>query len=249
MTQYTPSPCRIRFRASSDSTCIPTRGVGVGFEARWGAEKRSATPFAKATETKDQKAEREIQHGENWGHFLSYYVNDTDPGTNKTSLAREEINPNRYRISLQDRTFLDEDLYSTINITKLSDARFLQDFEPGEFRENPNPDSMIAVTKWSENYSAIVMARKQINKDFDGTEKLPEGALDIKRQPLWDSPVFYDSETSAGMYQRNFANGSLFSRLQVVPRGYLPSTQPPGHLLRLAFAEPARGRARHVLRE
>lgn len=186
------------------------RGFGIGFEARWGAEKRSATPFAKATETREEKQARAIQHGENWGHFLSYYVSDSNPGENQTALFREPINPNRYRVSLQDRTFLDPDLYSTINITKLSDARFLQDFEPAEFRDNPNPDNMIAVTKWSENYSAILMARKQINKDFDGTEKLPEFALDIKRQPMWDSPFFYDSETSAGMYQRNFANGSLF---------------------------------------
>jgi lipopolysaccharide assembly outer membrane protein LptD (OstA) len=186
------------------------RGVGVGFEARWGAEKRSATPLAKATETKDQREAREIHHGESWGHFLSYYVSDSNPGTNKTSLAREPINPNRYRVSLQDRTFLDPDLYSTINITKLSDTRFLQDFEPAEFRENPNPDSMVALTKWSENYSAILIARKQINKDFDGTEKLPEFALDVKRQPIFDSAINYDSETSAGMYQRNFANGSLF---------------------------------------
>jgi len=43
------------------------RGIGVGFEARWGAEKRSATPFAKATETKEQKQARDVQHGENWG--------------------------------------------------------------------------------------------------------------------------------------------------------------------------------------
>ncbi|HSI12274.1 MAG TPA: LPS assembly protein LptD [Chthoniobacter sp.] len=209
MTQYT-FPLSDTISGKFRLDLYSERGVGIGFEARWGAEKRSATPFAKATETRDEKQARAVQHGENWGHFLSYYVSDTDPGENKTALAREPINPNRYRVSLQDRTFLDPDLYSTINITKLSDARFLQDFEPGEFRENPNPDSMVAVTKWSENYSAILMARKQINKDFDGTEKLPEFALDVKRQPIFDGPIFYDSETSAGMYKRAFADGSLF---------------------------------------
>ena len=99
-----------------------------------------------------------MQHGENWGHFLSYYIDDSKPETNPTSLVREPINPNRYRISLQDRTFIDEDLYSTVNITKLSDARFLQDFEPGEFRDNPNPDSMVALTKWNENYAAVPLS-------------------------------------------------------------------------------------------
>jgi LPS-assembly protein len=187
-----------------------SRGIGVGFEARWGAEKKSATPFIKATETKDQKEARDIQHGENWGRFLSYYINDEKPQSNPTSLVREDINPNRYRVALQDRTFLDEDLYSTVNINKLSDARFLQDFQPGDFRDDPNPDNMIAVTKWNENYSGILIARKQINNAFDGTDKLPEFAFDVKRQPIGDLPVFYDSQTSAGMYQRQFANGNLF---------------------------------------
>ena len=74
------------------------RGVGVGFEAHWGAHKRSASPFAKATETKTQSRDREIKTGENWGRFISYYINDSDPGTNKTSLGREPIDPERYRV-------------------------------------------------------------------------------------------------------------------------------------------------------
>ncbi len=187
-----------------------TRGVGVGFEARWGAEKRVASHFAQATETKDQAKERDVKHGENWGRFLSYYIDDSTPGTNKTALRREPIDPSRYRVTLQDRTYLTEDIYTTININKLSDKRFLQDFEQATFRENPNPDNLIAVTKWNENYSAILMARKQINDQFDGSEKLPELALDIKRQPIFNLPLFYDSDSSIGEYKRVFAKDSLF---------------------------------------
>jgi len=186
------------------------RGVGIGFEARWGAEKRSASPFAKATETRSDLKARELKTGENWGRFISYYIDDANPGTNKTSLGREPIESERYRVSLQDRTYFTEDIYSTININKLSDKRFLQDFEENEFRQNPNPDNIVALTKWDENYSAILMARKQINDDFDGTEKLPELALDIKRQPLFLTALFYDSENSVGSYKRNFAKDSLF---------------------------------------
>jgi hypothetical protein len=187
------------------------RGVGVGFEARWGAEKRAASPFSKtATETKTERKTREVKSGENWGRFLSYYIDDSNPGTNKTSLTREPIDPSRYRVTLQDRTYWTEDIYSTINITKLSDRRFLQDFEENEFRQNPNPDNLVALTKWDENYSAILMARKQLNQDLDGTEKLPEFALDVKRQPIFDLPLFYDGETSIGEYKRNFEKDSLF---------------------------------------
>jgi hypothetical protein len=200
-----------------------TRGIGVGFEGRWGSEKHSASPFATKNKTKPDRTEKtpgeenadgtkpaEAKTGENWGHFLSYYIHDASPGTNKTALVREPINPDRYRVSLQDRTYLTEDIYTTVNINKLSDARYLQDFEPSEFRLNPNPDNLVAITKWDENYSAILMARKQINSQFDGTEKLPEFAFDVKRQPISDWPLFYDSETSAGEYRRAFAKDSPF---------------------------------------
>lgn len=186
------------------------RGLGAGFEARWGASMRTGSRFTRATDTKSQSKEREIKHGENWGRFISYIIEDSNPGTNETSLQREPIDATRYRVSLNDRTYVTEDIYTTVNINKLSDKRFLQDFEQGVFRENPNPDNLLAITKWDEDYSAILMMRKQINEDFDGTDKIPEFALDIKRQPLFGWAVFYDSDTTVGDYNRVFEENSLF---------------------------------------
>src|SRR4029450_13892401 len=104
------------------------------------------------------------------------------------------------------RNYLTDDIYATIDINKLSDARFLQDFDEGEFRRNPNPDNAIALTKWNEDYAFTFIARKNLNEaNFDATERLPEGVLDIKRQPFFRTPLFYESETSAGFYRRNFA--------------------------------------------
>ena len=160
------------------------RGAGVGFEANWGSQKGD----------------------KNWGRFRSYFIEDQNPGVNKTSLAREPIDPSRYRLSFQNRTYLTEDIYASIDINKLSDARFLQDFNESEFRRNPNPDNIIALTKWDEDYTGTLLARKNLNEEnFDMTERLPEGALDLKRQPFFKTPLFYESETSAGFYRRNFA--------------------------------------------
>ncbi len=167
---------------------LADRGVGIGLESLWGGHEKKR----------------------GWGRFRSYYINDSSPGTNKTSLTREPIDPSRYRVSFQDRTYLTEDIYASIDINKLSDARVLQDFAPHEFHTNPNPDNVFALTKWDEDYSLNFIARKNLNEDyFDLTERLPEGALDIKRQPLFGSRVFYDGETSAGYYRRNFAASSL----------------------------------------
>jgi lipopolysaccharide assembly outer membrane protein LptD (OstA) len=187
------------------------RGIGTGFEARWGAEKRSASPFlSKVTETKAEKEAREERHGQNWGRLLTYYIHDSKPGTNKTSLAREPIDPNRYRVTLQDRTYWTDDIYTTVNINKLSDKRFLQDFDESAFREDANPDNLLGLTRWDEDSAMSLVVREQVNEDFDRTERLPEFSLEMKRQPLFKTPLFYDSDSSFGFLRRNFAKDSLF---------------------------------------
>ncbi len=189
---------------------LSDRGVGVGLEGRWGTAKRQGSFLHSAGETKEQRKDREVKGGENWGRFLTYYIQDSNPGTNKTGLNRERIDSSRYRVTLQDRTYWTEDIFTTVNINKLSDKRYLQDFDEGEFRLDPNPDSLLAITKWDEDYTLTLMGREQINDEFDGTERLPELAFDMKRQPVFKSPLFYDGETSAGFLRRNFAKGSAF---------------------------------------
>jgi len=56
------------------------RGLGVGFEMDWGESRHSASPFAKATETKTEAKAREVKTGDNWGRFISYYIDDSTPG-------------------------------------------------------------------------------------------------------------------------------------------------------------------------
>jgi LPS-assembly protein len=164
------------------------RGFALGFDTEW----ESGT------------------HKQNWGRFQSYVLDDLDPGLNRTSLIREPIDSGRYRVSFQAKQYLTDDIYATVDVNLLSDERMLQDFYEGDFRENPQPDNMVALTKLGEDYAVTLMARKQLNEFFDGTERVPEIALDITRQPLFGSGIFYEGETSAGRYNRNFGEGSPF---------------------------------------
>jgi len=171
------------------------RGVGLGLKSIWGGG-----------DTKDTTE---------WGRFRAYFVHDSDSSLNTTSLARETVPSQRYRISLQDRTYLSEDIYSSININKLSDARFLQDFVPGEFRTDPNPDNMVSLTKWNEDYAITLTGRKGLNNFFDSTDRLPELAFDGKIRPLFgDSGLNYVADASVGEYRRSFAKDSLFPSYQ-----------------------------------
>ena len=168
------------------------RGVAVGFEtkSRFGPEDKS------------------------WAHFQSYYASDANSNINNTAEVIAPVTSSRYRLSLQSRTYLSEDIYANADLNKLSDYRFLRDFYPSEYRTNPQPDNMISLTKWDERYTLTGITRVQVNNFFDTTERLPELAFDVTRQPIFnaplcDFPVFYEGETSAGRLARDF--GSLSS--------------------------------------
>ena len=154
--------------------------------------------------------------------IISYYLQDQNPNLNRTSLPRLGTPTSRYRFSLQDRTHLTDDIEATVDITKMSDAFLLQDFFPAEFRINPQPDNVVAVTKTSPWYTLTVDSRFQLNTFFDTTERLPEIALDITRHPLFNGPIFYEGETSVGELGRNFAAGSIFQDYSA--SGSIPST-------------------------
>ncbi len=158
--------------------------------------------------------ETEIKHGTNKDNLASlrtYYLQDQNPLLNRTNLPRGTIGTARYRLTLQDRTYFTDDLYATVNITKLSDAFLLQDFYQNEFRYDPKPDNIIALTKSNPFYTITALGRFQANAFFDTTERFPEVALDIKRHALFGSPIFYEGETSIGDLYRNFASASPYT--------------------------------------
>jgi lipopolysaccharide assembly outer membrane protein LptD (OstA) len=142
--------------------------------------------------------------------LTTYYLQDQNPDLNRTSLPRNGTPTSRYRFSLQNRTQITQSLDLTTDITKLSDQFLLQDFFPGEFRINPRPDSVVALTKTNPFYTLTAYTRWQFNSFFETTERLPEVALDIKRHGLFGGPIFYEGETSVGELRRNFPANSVF---------------------------------------
>ena len=145
----------------------------------------------------------------------SYYLQDQNPDLNRTSLPRNGTPTSRYRFSLQDRTQITDDIRATVDVTKLSDGFILQDFFPAEFRVNPEPDNVVALTKTSPWYTLTGYGRFALNTFFETTERLPELALDIKRNAIFGGPIFYEGETSIGELRRNFEAFSPFEDYDV----------------------------------
>ena len=159
--------------------------------------------------------ESDVNYGkdkQSYARLKTYFLQDQNPQLNRTTLPRGTIPGSRYRVSFQDRTYFteDHDLYATVNITKLSDAFLLQDFYQSEFRFDPQPDNVVALTKSDPFYTLTGIARFQANAFFDTTERFPEVVLDIKRHALFGGPIFYEGETGVAELHRNFARNSTF---------------------------------------
>ena len=158
------------------------RGIAGGFETemKYGKEKNS---FAK---------------------LRTYFVRDENPQINRTSLPRGTIPTDRYRLSLLDRTEFGGGFSGFGKLTKLSDDFVLQDFFPAEFRVDPRPDNIVAVNKYHPRYVLTAYSRFQLNDFHEVTERLPEIALDITRQPLFGTGLMYEGEASFANLRRNF---------------------------------------------
>ena len=167
-------------------------GVAVGFDMKfkYGKEDRS------------------------YGDFISYYADDTQPDRPASGgEPPEKGDDGRYRVTFKHRLFLTDDIYATADVNLLSDVDFLEDFFPGEFRLDPQPDTYLSLTKWDEFYTLSLLGRWQINDFQDTTERLPDLAFDFKQHRFFGLPVYYDGETSVGQYRRAFGVGPEFNGL------------------------------------
>lgn len=162
----------------------------------------------------------------NTGEFLSYYAWDMMPNANNAPGQQTIANPangnyeGRYRVGFKQKFYLNDDLYATADMTKLSDATMMQNYYPNENSINPQPDNNIVLTKLDEDYSLSLVTRWQMNSFQETTERLPEAAFDFKQEPFFGLPVFYDGTTALGQLQRNFAENTTNNPNYFSPSGY-----------------------------
>jgi LPS-assembly protein len=143
---------------------------------------------------------------ESWGRFQTYFVDDSAPPTIIVNGSKEHVTSQRYKVSIQDRVYLNDDLWANIDINKLSDVRMLRDFLPNDYRLDPQPDNSLNLTQWDKYFTAEITYRAQLNTFNDVTERLPDFSLDVTRHAVTEgSNLFYDGETSAARLRLTFA--------------------------------------------
>jgi lipopolysaccharide assembly outer membrane protein LptD (OstA) len=138
------------------------------------------------------------------GRLQIYGLNDLDPNINETALDRAPITAGRYRILYQSRTYVASDLLALVDFNKLSDRYFLQDFYPGLFNYDPQPDTYTELVKSGEAYTLTALTRVQVNNFQETVERLPDLSWEVARTPLFNGPIFYEATNSGALLHRAF---------------------------------------------
>jgi lipopolysaccharide assembly outer membrane protein LptD (OstA) len=137
------------------------------------------------------------------GNLRYYYLHDDDPdaGTNPNTIPE-----NRQRVYFSYQNSPLTNLYLKSLVRYESDGRMVRDFFEGEYRHNPQPNTFVEVNRFWDNFNLDVYFQPRVNDFLETVERLPDVKLTGYRQQLWSTPVYYESESSAGYYRRMFAD-------------------------------------------
>lgn len=150
------------------------RGVGVGPDFDWNLGRAGA------------------------GGLRFYYTHDDDPDVDP---AGNPIQSQRHRFSFSHRADLATNLTLKLVAREQSDAFFIRDFFESEYRDDPQPKSLLELSQLWSNWSLNFLVHPQLNDFYETVERLPDVKLSGFRQQLGDSPFFYESESSFGYFR------------------------------------------------
>jgi len=153
-----------------------------------------------------------LEENKNLGWFKLYYNNDLDPSQPRSGEDRGFVNEDRYRLEFKDRfeheSFLGDraKIYTDVNLTWLSDRYYLEDFEPGTFTVNPQPDNVIGLFRRTDGSLGGIYGRFRLNDFYQTDSRLPEMFYERTNRPIFESNVFYQSNSSLGFYREDLAD-------------------------------------------
>lgn len=144
-----------------------------------------------------------------WGEaeFKYYYLHDQNPtaSTNATPWING-IPQNRQRFYFSYQATPATNLSVKALVNYQSDPLVLHDFFEGDYTENPQPNSFVEINRVWPNWSVDAETTPRINDFFDQVERMPDVKLTGFRQQVFNTPVYYESESSAGYYRQMFGN-------------------------------------------
>jgi LPS-assembly protein len=146
-----------------------------------------------------------------WGEVQAkyYYLYDHDANesvnsdTNFDNLGTVHENRQRAFLSWQATPATNLNVKALVNYQ--SDQLILHDFFQSDYGQNPQPNTFVEGNKYWNDWSFDALTTPRVNDFFDQVERLPDLQLTGFRQQIFNTPVYYESQSSVGYYERYFA--------------------------------------------
>jgi LPS-assembly protein len=139
------------------------------------------------------------------GSVRYYYLHDLDPNADNTDVI---IPKDRQRVYFTYDATPATNLNFKSVVRYQTDPYVVHDFFETEYRQNPQPNTFFEANKFWQNFSLDTYVQPRVNDFLETVERLPDVRLTGYRQQLWETPLYYESESSAGYYQRLFAENA-----------------------------------------
>ena len=148
-----------------------------------------------------------------WGEATLKYYYQNDRNANYTSptnvfpqIGNFHVPENRQHVFLGWQATPATNLNLKAQVNYQSDPLFLHDFFEGDYSANPQPNTFVEANKYWDNWSLDALTTPRVNDFFNQIEREPDVKLTGYRQQVFDTPVYYDSESSAGWYRSFVSN-------------------------------------------
>lgn len=135
------------------------------------------------------------------GSIKYYYARDENPGLDK-NLSFTTPPSDRQRVDASYLAIPSTNLNARARVRYQTDPGVVREFYEGDYRKNAQPSTFVEVNKFWSNFSLDFYAQPRVNDFLDTVERLPEVRLTGFRQEIGETPLYYESESSAGWYRQ-----------------------------------------------
>ena len=128
------------------------------------------------------------------------------------------VDANRYRVLFKQSYNIDSRTYFIARLHYISDDELLDDFFRSEYRQESHPESYAYLKHNSQTYSVGGQVRVRLNDFYDTVERLPEVFVDISRQKIGNTFLYYDGRSAAAYLQKTvskYSGGDDYSAVRL----------------------------------
>jgi hypothetical protein len=118
------------------------------------------------------------------------------------SATSSDIPNDRYRIRLKHTDNLTDRDYILLQANYLSDLDILEDFFEDEYRAGVQPENYGVYTHRGDLYTINALVRARLNDFYSNVNRVPEVSVDFMRQPIVETPLYYEGRTAASFLQK-----------------------------------------------